>query len=89
MNVGLDPVQNLSKSGLKPDYDDQDAQEVQKVWKLQMLQKVTNLCMQPKSNQDRNRIKIKPNQAKSKSKSNQILGNPSKNPNGILVEILI
>ena len=25
VNVGLDPVQNLSKSGLKPDYDDQDA----------------------------------------------------------------
>ena len=22
MNVGLDPVQNFSKSGLKPDYDD-------------------------------------------------------------------
>ena len=24
-NVGLDPVQNSSKSGLKPEYDDQDA----------------------------------------------------------------
>ena len=27
MNVGLVPIQNLSKSGLKPDYDDQDALE--------------------------------------------------------------
>ena len=25
VNVGLDPVRNLSKSGLKPDEDDQDA----------------------------------------------------------------
>ena len=25
VNVGLDPVQNLSKSGLRPDYDDQDS----------------------------------------------------------------
>ena len=25
VNVGLDPVQNLSKSGLKPDYDDQES----------------------------------------------------------------
>ena len=25
VNVGLEPVRNLSKSGLRPDYDDQDA----------------------------------------------------------------
>ena len=28
-NLGLDPVQNLSKSGLKPDYDDQESKSNQ------------------------------------------------------------
>ena len=28
VNVGFEPVRNLSKSGLRPDYDDQDAEKV-------------------------------------------------------------
>ena len=39
--MGLDLVQNLFKSGLKPDEDDEDVEKMQKVRKLQKLQKVT------------------------------------------------
>ena len=57
--MGLDPVQNSSKSGLKPDYDDPGI-EIE--------------------------IKIK---IKSEANTTQILGNPGRSPNTILVEILI
>ena len=44
VNVGLDPVQNLSKSGLKPDYDDQESK----------IESTQNLNRNPDMTPDRN-----------------------------------
>ena len=38
--MALDPVQNLSKSGIKPHSDDQDAQKMPKVQKVTKSYKI-------------------------------------------------
>ena len=80
--MGLDPVQNLSKSGLKPDYDDQrrlrSAESVRvtnvtKSYKLMHAAKIESKSkssqIEAKSSQIQPNPNPNPNQAKAKSKS--------------------
>ena len=74
--MGLDPVRNLSKRAFKPDYDDQGSLESAESVKVTNVTK-SYKCMQPKSNQNQNRIKIKSSQIQSKSSQIQIKSNPN------------
>ena len=85
--MGLDPVQNLSKSGLTPDYDDQrrlrsaesvKATNVTKSYKLMHAAKI-----EIKPNPTKIQIKSNPNQIQIKAESKP---NPNQNQSQIKIK---
>ena len=87
-NVGLDPVQNLSKSGLRPDYEDPGRlKKCRKCEGYKCYKELQTYACKPnpaKSNQNQTKSKPKSSQNRIKIESNQnrikslieILGNP-------------
>ena len=64
VNVGLDPVQNLSKSGLKPDYDDQESKIE---WNQNRIKIMVEILMEILGNPNR-KNRESPRKAQLKSK---------------------
>ena len=101
--MGLDPVQNLSKSGLKPDYDDQrrlrsaESVKVTNATKSYKLMHAAKIGSEPKINQNPTKSKSKSSQIQPKSSQSQIQikakskieSRSSPNPNQNLIQIKI